>query len=142
MMANKTHITGMPALMHRLDKLDRAYGDGEALQDNIIRAARITQSNIRTEAPYKTGALRRAILAEELPKIKNSPMAVVKANYSPSKGPTARHAHLVNNGHIAQNGTHVPANPFFDRGVIRSAGVVRKMITNKLSELVNKAARR
>jgi len=139
-MADMTRITGVSALMNRLDKLDRAYGDGEALQDNIDRAARITQANIRTEAPYLTGALRRGILAMELPKLKNKPMAVVKANYSPSKGPIARHAHLVNNGHITRGGSHVPANPFFDRGVNRSVGVVRKMITGRLSELVNKAA--
>ena len=140
-MVNDFRIRGLPKLMKRLDKMDKAYGDGEALQGVIIRGAKITQSNIRTEAPYRTGALRRAILAEELPKIKNRPMAIVKANYSPSKGPIARHAHLFNNGHITTGGTHVPANPFFNRGVERSKGVVRQMIKREMGKLMNKAAK-
>ena len=144
------HIRGIPQLMMRLDKLDRAYGDkGEALQNVIIRGAKITQTNIRTEAPYKTGALRRAIIAKELSRLKNLPAAIVKANYSPSEGPTARHAHLVEHGHVAsgwpnvvQKGEHIPGNPFFYRGVERSKGVVRQMIQRELSKLVNKAAGR
>ena len=149
-MKSPTRITGIPNLMHRLDKLDKAYGDkGEALQGVIIRGARITQTNIKSEAPYKTGALRRAIIAEEIGGVKNRPAAVVKANYSPSKGPTAPHAHNVEHGHIAsgwpnvaQTGMHIPANPFFYRGVERSKGVVRKMTEKELSRLVNKAAGR
>ena len=138
-----SHIRGIPQLMIRLDKLDRAYGDkGEALQNVIIRGAKITQTNIRTEAPYKTGALRRAIIAKELSRLKNLPAAIVKANYSPSEGPTARHAHLVEHGHVTASGSHTTANPFFHRGVERSKGVVRQMIRRELSKLVNKAAGR
>ena len=129
--------------------MDKAYGDGEKLQNVIIRGAKITQSNIRTEAPYRTGALRRGILAEELPKIKNRPMAVVKANYSRSKGPIAPHAHLIEYGHIAsgwpnvaKTGMHIPANPFFWRGAERSRGVVKRMIKNEMGKLMNKAARK
>ena len=142
-MAGDFRIEGLQKTIKKMDKLDRAFGGkGEALQGVVIRAAKVTQSNVRAEAPYRTGALRRGILAEERKKIKNMPSAEVRANYSRSKGPIAPHAHLVERGHVTASGSHTPANPFFRRGVERSKRAVRRMIEKEMSALIKRATRR
>ena len=135
MAGRRNTVRGLPSLIMRFEKLDKAFGySGERLGPVLMRSGKIMRSHIRAGTPVKTGTLRRKI-------------GVVKVRRTPHDRPGVRvhpfanHAWLAENGHIAQNGKHVGATHFFTNGVNRSAGIVKTLIRGDMEKMVNKAAR-
>lgn len=122
--------------MKRLRALDEAFGkDGLNMSKDALLIANTLKDNIRSEAPIgETGNLRRGMVAKNFAKERrNNPGAFVAVDYR-----IAPHAHLVEHGHITKSGSHTAANPFFSRGVARSASwmrmAIRKMIIQRLAK--------
>lgn len=135
-------LVGLTKFYKKFNQLDNAYGaDGRAMDGDIIDTAKYVRDVIKGEAPVKTGALRDAIIAHEGRLVKDRSTAIVRANYAPSRGPIAPHAHLVERGHIAADGSHTAANPFFRRGVNRSRAWARMRIKKSMQGRLMKAAR-
>lgn len=112
----------------------------------LHNAATLTQSNIRSQAPHKTGSLQRSILTSM-----NYPSATVSANekYAPMVEGGTR-PHLITpknkkalfwkgalNPYKAVRHPGTKANPFFQRGVEQSENGITEQFVKVMERLVN-----
>ena len=142
-------IEGLDKAVRMLHRLDMTYGyKGKKLKPVMLRAAQICKANIQVEAPLGPtriikgrerpgGNLKRGVVAKNFRHdIENIPGAFAGIDYR-----IAPHAHLVERGHIAENGEHTTANPFFRRGVERSRGVVKLLVTKSIESILRAVAK-
>ena len=147
MAGRRNTVRGLPSLIMRFEKLDKAFGlGGERLYSTLLRAGKITRSHIRAGTPIgPPGRFYKKVPI--IPGMLRRKIGVVKVRNTAHDRPGVRvhafanHAWLVENGHIAQNGKHVGATHYFTNGVNRSAGIVKTLIRGDMEKMVNKAAR-
>jgi len=130
-------LEGVPELIAKFKDLDRLIDD-KNVEDGLLKAAKIIQASAKAKAPVKTGNLRRGIVAKKFGKKRlRQPAVFCGIDYR-----IAPHAHLVEYGHIAANGKHVGARPFFRRAVDESRGQVMTLIARVVKEAIEKEAKK
>jgi hypothetical protein len=125
---------GLKEALKKLERVENTYGKrGERMKPVIKRACRRLRASVRSVTPVgPTGNLRRmmgATLAKHYPK--DEPFGFVWA--------FAPHSHLIEYGHIGPGGSHVPAHPFFKRGIDKGTPGVLKMIEKEIEAILKKA---
>ena len=93
----------------------------------------------RREVPVDDGTLRRSIgkKAKAYPNISTAVAYIGARITGRSRG---YHAHLVEQGHIASDGSFVPGNPWLKRAVASSSDAAFERMSRKLFEQIDKEA--
>ena len=94
----------------------------------------------RQEAPVGPTGNLRASMGNRTRNYKESSTAVAVIGARISGAKRGFHAHLVHDGHIAQDGSYVPGNPFMDRAARRSERDAYKRMGDKLADDIRKEA--
>lgn len=108
---HESFIVGKENANRQLKRLENVFGfQGEHLlgttYEGAVMIQRRAQANIKREV---TGNLRRGVVAKKFdPGVKDQPASFVGIDYRISP-----HAHLIEFGHLARDGSHVAAQPFF-----------------------------
>lgn len=135
-MASDMRLEGYEQTLRKFNQIDLSFGKGgEKLLPVLMRAGKIMRSHIRVQAPLgPTGNLRRMVGVTKVRHTAHNRPGVRVHSFAP-------HSHLINNGHITRSGSHVPPNPYFDRGVVSATGVVKILLEREIAKRVDRAAR-
>lgn len=126
---------------------------GVRVQRKVLRQAVNAASTpvvkaARRKAPKQSGLLRKSLGKKLKTYTKNGtvmalvgPRKDVEGEHEGEKRRPARYAHLVENGHVAADGTHVPAQPFlrpaFDETQPQALDTMRrKLAAGVVTEMV------
>ena len=130
-------LKGADELLKKFKILDRLV-DEQDIENGLLHASRIIATKAKQLAPLgPTGNLRRGIVAKKFQKKrKGNPAVFCGIDYR-----IAPHAHLVEFGHIAANGRHVGARPFFRRAIKESKDLVLFQIAQTLKRAIKKVGK-
>lgn len=118
------------------DKVNRKVGRAA-----VSAGVTVVLRQARSEVPIDEGTLR-ASLGRKVKNYPSSQLTVGIAGSRISGNKRGYHAHLVEHGHVAADGSFVPGNPWLARAVAAAEGQAIERMQRKLFAGIDKEARR
>jgi len=135
-----SEIEGLGECIKKFKQIERAFGSrGEYLLTVLLHNATIIRDIARGLAPEgPTGNLKRGQVAKlYMYQIPDRPAAFAAIDYR-----IAPHAHLIEFGHLARDGSHVPAVPFFRPAIDGARTTIFRNMKQAMQIMIMQAAKK
>lgn len=124
-------IKGLDTLMGALDKV--VEGFGEKRREFHLKAGKIILKNVKAKSPYDETRTQKTHLRDAIEEKVGSGGGYVAVKPDYKKAP---HAGLVENGHVAPNGTFVQGKHMFENGLKESVPELTALVEEFADEIV------
>lgn len=135
-----SEIEGLGECLKKFQQIENAFGGrSERLLGVLLRNAQLIRDTAKSLAPSgPTGNLKRGQVAKTyMYQIPDSPAAFAAIDYR-----IAPHAHLLEFGHLARDGGHVPAVPFFRPAVDAVRNTIFMNMKREMQTMIMQAAKK